>query len=218
MNPEYDVEGLYAVKRGDIVDIKMFNYLYYNNIVFKLTYNTKEKEFTWVNDLEDNNNEKVTVKLLDNGLKITYSQTDLTVSIEGTNKSSQNAIDLNYKASIEFIEDNNKNKLAIECNNKTQIANSIKEFSTADAVDLNYITEAEAEALGNELMTNLSKSKIGQSIVENRKRQQEEMLTKIYCTSATDCVNNYDGTSTCKYRTYDENYNVVETPIVCPTY
>ena len=180
------------IEKDDIDYIKAYSM---DEVWFKCEYNAKEKEFKWVNDAEDNKNETVIIKFIDDGVKVTFSMDDLKVELEGTQKKSDKDIKANFKAGIDYTSDNKNTKLNVEYQQNVSKADSINQFDTTNALDVANGTEQDGERILNDLRQSLNKTTIGQYLLAMLEAQQvqDTELDMPYdnCSPGMNCIS-YD--------------------------
>ena len=195
-----------AVSQNDITTIKIKM-----DQEIKLTYDEKKKELTWVNEAEDNNNEKIVVTFKEDAIKIEATYKQYKVTLESEYKNSKTMLSEKNSISVESQTDNGNVKGTIEASAVLEKGNEIKKIDTTNAKDINELTQEENQQIEQNINSQLNKSivfKLVEQIFKSINQaylydytETNDIYNSMYCSQAYNCRNCSGGYCTCDYTT-----------------
>ena len=198
--------GITAVSENDITEIKFYSK---GKETLKLNYNEKEKELVYKNEAEGNKNETLTLKFLEDGIKLTFAMDGGSMSLELTENINKDSVSVNAKAELDYTDAGKNTKASLELSNNMGKTDSLNEINTFGAKDLATMTETEAQEFTTGVTNAFSKSTVYQLIetaAKNTKKQYQQTQTTTttkytspHCATAYNCENYGGEYDYCKY-------------------
>ena len=209
------MSGIIAVSENDVTAIKFYSQ---GKETLRLDYNEKEKELIYKNNADNNKNETITIKFLEDGIKLTYSQDGGSISLEFTENIDSDKVSMNVNANLEYTESGKTTKAGLELSNTLSKADGLNEFNTTLAKNMEAMTEAEQQQFTTAVTNILSKStlyKLIEAYAKNSDKQTQTTTnynyTSPHCAAAYNCENYGGDYDYCKYN--DDGYTYT---VMCP--